>query len=72
MTSSKRKSPGNQPGASHSTNQQSNSITFTSSKGRRAVTSLWFAIRTLNGAALTPDDFALIREALAEIAEVLE
>ena len=46
-------------------------FTTTSAKGRRAVTSLWFAIRTLNGAALTADDLALIREALAEIAGVL-
>lgn len=46
-------------------------ITTTSAKGRRAVTSLWYAIRTINGAALTEDDLALIREALAEIAKAV-
>ncbi|MBU2801695.1 hypothetical protein HFV02_05380 [Acidithiobacillus caldus] len=47
-------------------------VTTTTAKGRRATTSLWFAIRTLNGAALTPDDLALIREALIQIGEVLK
>ena len=50
--------------------QQGNNTT-TSAKGRRAVTSLWFAIRTLNGAALTGDDLALIAEALAEIGKAV-
>ncbi len=47
-------------------------LTTTSPKGRRAVTSLWYAIRALNGAALTHDDLALIREALAEIAKAVQ
>lgn len=71
MTTSKRKAPGDQPGALDSTNQHQQHTT-TSAKGRRATTSLWFAIRTLNGAALTPDDLALIREALIQIGEVLK
>ena len=50
--------------------QQGNNTT-TSAKGRRAVTSLWFAILTLNGAALTGDDLALIAEALAEIGKAV-
>jgi hypothetical protein len=45
--------------------------TTTSSKGRRAVTSLWYAIRTINGALLTADDLALIREALTEIRTII-
>lgn len=51
--------------------QQGNNTT-TSSKGRRAVTSLWYAIRTINGALLTDDDLALVHEALAEISAVLQ
>lgn len=51
------------------TTQQSQYIT--SSRGRRAIASLWNASRVIDGAALTEDDLALIREALAEIAEVL-
>ena len=47
-------------------------FTTTSSKGRRAVTSLWYAIRTINGALLTDDDLALVHEALAEISAVLQ
>ena len=47
-------------------------ITTTSAKGRRAIASLWNASRTVSGAALTDDDLALIREALAEIAGVLK
>lgn len=46
--------------------------TTTSSKGRRAVTSLWYAIRTINGALLTADDLALITEALSEIAQAVQ
>jgi queuine/archaeosine tRNA-ribosyltransferase len=46
--------------------------TTTTSKGRRAVTSLWYAIRTINGALLTADDLALIREALTEIRSAIE
>ena len=44
----------------------------TSKRGRRAIASLWNASRTVSGAALTDDDLALIAEALAEIAEVLQ
>lgn len=40
----------------------------TSQKGRRAINHLWTASRAVYGAALTPDDCELIREALAEIA----
>lgn len=46
-------------------------VTTTTAKGRRAVTSLWYAIRTLNGAALTHDDLALITEALTEITKAV-
>ena len=44
----------------------------TSKRGRRAIASLWNASRTVTGALLTADDLALIREALAEIAEVIQ
>ncbi len=47
-------------------------FTTTSSKGRRAIASLWNASRTVTGALLTGDDLALIREALAEISAVLQ
>ncbi len=73
MSAPDRKASGRNPEALHSTiNQPEKSITATSPKGRRAVTSLWYAIRTISGAALTPDDLALIYEALSEISEVLQ
>ncbi|MGK9450779.1 hypothetical protein ACSSZE_05845 [Acidithiobacillus caldus] len=53
-----------------STTQQSQYIT--SSRGRRAIASLWAASRAVNGAALTPDDIAVIREAMAEIEKVVQ
>ncbi len=47
-------------------------ITTTSRKGRRAISSLWFAVRTLTGSRLTPDDISLISEALGDIQVILE
>ncbi|MBU2801052.1 hypothetical protein HFV02_02045 [Acidithiobacillus caldus] len=52
------------------TTQQSKYIT--SSRGRRAIASLWNASRVISGAALTADDLALIREAVNEIVGVIE
>ena len=43
----------------------------TSKRGRRAIASLWNASRTIHDAQLTPDDLALITEALAEIAQAV-
>ncbi len=73
MSAAKKKAPGCNPEALHSTiNQPEKSSTETTPRGRRAATSLWFAVRTLTGAALTPDDIAIIREAMAEIAGALK
>ncbi len=47
-------------------------VTYTTPRGRRATTSLWFALRTLSGAALSPDDIGLLREALAELHGMLK
>lgn len=42
-----------------------------SSRGRRAIASLWNASRIVSGALLTSDDLALITEALTEIAKAV-
>lgn len=68
MSGAKRKAAGGNPAASYSNNTQ---VYVTSIRGRRAINHLWTASRAVTGAALTPDDKALIAEALAEIAEVL-
>ena len=46
--------------------------TATSKRGRRAISSLWFAVRTIHGAQLTPDDLAILREALADLHGIVE
>jgi hypothetical protein len=48
-----------------------NSSTFTSRAGRRGASSLWYAERTLTGKALTPDDIAILTEALADLSAIL-
>lgn len=63
-----RKTPGRNPEASYSNITQAY---VTSIRGRRAINHLWTASRAAAGASLTPDDRALIQEALTEIAEVL-
>ena len=65
-----KKAPASEAEAYHSTIQPDQYIT--SQHGRRAIASLWNASRTVSGAALSQDDLSLIREALAEIAEVLQ
>ena len=73
MSSPHEKAPGRNPEAfDTSINQPEKSSTETSSRGRRAATSLWFAVRTLTGAALTTDDIAIIREAMAEIGKAVQ
>ncbi len=47
-------------------------VTTTSRKGRRAISSLWYAVRTLTDAALTPDDQSILREAIDDILIALE
>lgn len=69
MSAPNKKAPGDQPGASHNTIQPDQYIT--SSRGRRAIASLWNASRIVSGALLTSDDLALITEALTEIAKAV-
>ncbi len=45
--------------------------TFTTKAGRRGASSLWYAERTLTGKALTPDDIAILAEALADLSAIL-
>lgn len=66
MSTSNKKAPGRDPRASHNTIESYS----TSIKGRRAISHLWTASRAVAGASLTPDDKALIAEALAEISGV--
>ncbi len=47
-------------------------VTSTSKRGRRAASSLWNAIRLLTDAALTPDDQAVLAEALDDLRVILE
>lgn len=68
MSAADKKAPGRNPGAQHSVIQCHD----TSVKGRRAISHLWTASRAVQGAKLTSDDRALIHEALAEIAGVVE
>jgi hypothetical protein len=67
MSTANKKAPGRNPEALDNTIESY----VTSPKGRRAIFHLWTASRAVAGASLTPDDKALIREALSEIAEVL-
>jgi hypothetical protein len=50
---------------------QGHDNTITTKAGRRGASSLWSAIRTLNGAHLTPDDIAILSEALADLSAIL-
>ncbi|WP_278667358.1 hypothetical protein [Acidithiobacillus ferriphilus] len=52
--------------------EQGYSNTITTRAGRRGASSLWFAIRTLNGAQLTTDDVRILSEALADLQAILE
>lgn len=70
MSATDKKAPGGNPGASHSNDLPDQYITTI--RGRRAISHLWTASRAASSAALTTDDTALIREALAEIAGVLK
>ncbi|MBU2755436.1 hypothetical protein HFU84_01690 [Acidithiobacillus sp. CV18-2] len=54
--------------------EELNAITgtyFTTKKGRRAIGSLWNAVRILQGAKLTADDLSLIREGVADIEAII-
>jgi hypothetical protein len=51
--------------------EQGHDTTITTKAGRRGASSLWSAIRTLNGAHLTPDDIAILSEALADLQLIL-
>jgi hypothetical protein len=48
-----------------------NDNTITTKAGRRGASSLWYAIRTLNGSRLTSDDVCILSEALADLQLVL-
>lgn len=48
------------------------STTITTKAGRRGASSLWYAERTLIGKQLTPDDIAILSEALADLQAILE
>ena len=48
------------------------STTITTRAGRRGASSLWYAERTLTGKQLTPDDIAILSEALADLQAILE
>lgn len=65
MTAPIKKTPGRNPGASHSNIQPDQCNTTI--RGRRAISHLWTASRAVSSAVLTTDDKALLREALAEI-----
>lgn len=67
MSAAQKKTGAGTPAAHSNTLAQKH----TSPRGRRAIFHLWTASRAVAGASLTPDDKALIREALSEIAEVL-
>jgi hypothetical protein len=67
--SADKKAPGRNPGADRSSNQQAY---FTTSRGRRAISSLWNAGRLISGAQLSVDDLGLIEEMLAEIRDQLD
>ena len=45
--------------------------TLTTKAGRRGASSLWYAERTLSGKVLTPDDIAILAEALSDLREIL-
>ncbi len=47
-------------------------VTTTSRRGRRAISSLWYAVRTLTDAQLTQDDQAILSEALDDLLVILE
>jgi len=49
-----------------------NCSTLTSKRGRRAISSLWYAVRTIQGAKLTADDLQILRESIGDILIVLE
>ncbi|MBU2717889.1 hypothetical protein HF563_00450 [Acidithiobacillus ferridurans] len=51
---------------------QGHDNTITTKSGRRGASSLWFAIRTLNGVQLTVDDVRVLSEALADLQVILE
>ncbi len=51
--------------------QQGHDNTITTKAGRRGASSLWFAIRTLNGVQLTGDDVRILSEALADLQAIL-
>ncbi|MBU2754156.1 hypothetical protein HFU84_09820 [Acidithiobacillus sp. CV18-2] len=54
--------------------EELNAITgmyFTTTKARRAIGSLWNAVRILQGAKVSQDDLALIREGLADIQAII-
>ncbi|BBF66700.1 MULTISPECIES: hypothetical protein [Acidithiobacillus] len=67
MSAAQKKTGAGTPAAHSNTLAQKH----TSPRGRRAIFHLWTASRAVQHAALTADDLALIREALAEIAGVL-
>jgi hypothetical protein len=51
--------------------EQGHNNTITTRAGRRGASSLWYAIRTLNGSRLTSDDVRILSEALADLQVVL-
>ena len=50
---------------------KANNNTITTKSGRRGASSLWYAERTLTGKQLTPDDIAILSEALADLQAIL-
>jgi hypothetical protein len=63
-----KKAPANTPTKAP---DQGHSNTITTKAGRRGASSLWSAIRALNGAQITLDDARIISEALADLQLVL-
>ncbi|MDX5936440.1 hypothetical protein [Acidithiobacillus thiooxidans] len=69
MSAAHEKASGRNPEALHNSN---NFQTYsTTSRGRRAISSLWNAGRLISGAQLSEDDLALIGEMLTEIASMV-
>lgn len=52
--------------------ERGHGTTITTKSGRRGASSLWFAIRTLNGVQLAGDDIRILSEALADLQAILE